>query len=76
MVTCGAVHHGWRHAVLRRLRVHEAGAVVHGLAVGRAGSHEAALVHAGETALPGGREHNTHILMVNPQQPVLGLAAH
>lgn len=54
-VTCGAVHHVGRHAVGRRLGVHQPGAVVHGLAVGRAGGHQSALVHARKPALPAER---------------------
>lgn len=59
-VTCGAVHHIGRHAVGGRLGVHQPRAVAHGLAVGRAGSHESALIHAGKAALPIRRE-STHI---------------
>lgn len=55
-VTCWAVHHIGRHAVGGCLGVHEPRAVVDGLAVGRAGSHESSLVHARETALPVWRE--------------------
>ena len=55
-VTCGAVHHVGRHAVGRRLGVHQPRAVVHGLAVGRAGSHESARIHARKAALPVWRE--------------------
>lgn len=56
LLTCGAVHHCGCHAVGLGLGAHQAGAVVHGLAVGRAGGHEATLVHARKTALPAGRE--------------------
>ena len=51
-VTCRAVHHVGRQAVGGRLGVHQPRAVVHGLAVGRAGSHESTLIHAGKAALP------------------------
>lgn len=77
-VTCGAVHHVGRHAVGRRLRVHQPRAVVHGLAVGRAGSHESALVHAREAALPVRRESTcictltTHRRLL-PWWPFLGM---
>lgn len=60
-VTCGAVHHRRGHAVGLCLCVHQAGAVVHGLAVGRAGGHESTLVHARKAALPAGRK-NSHTL--------------
>lgn len=61
LLTCGAVHHRGCHAVGLGLGAHQAGAVVHGLAVGRAGGHQATLVHARKTALPAGRgnRHNT-----------------
>lgn len=55
-VTCWAVHHIGRHAVGGRLGVDQPGAVVHGLAVGRAGSHKSTLVHAGKSTLPTQRE--------------------
>ena len=62
LVTCGAVHHCRGHAVGLCLCVHQARAVVHGLAVGRAGGHESTLVHARKAALPAGKE-NRHTLI-------------
>lgn len=55
-VTCWAVHHIGRHAVGGCLGIHQPRAVVHRLAVGRAGSHKSTLIHAGKTALPVGKE--------------------
>lgn len=55
-VTCGAVHRVGRQAVGRRLGVHQPGAVVHGLAIRRAGGHQSTLIHAWKAALPVRRE--------------------
>lgn len=60
-ITCGTVHHVRCHAVRRSLRVHQARAVVHRLSIGGAGSHNTALIHGREIALPTRRK-STHTM--------------